>query len=94
MDGLGPDLTQVPWAEAYLHTKWHLDPCSHLAATDMGGKLVGSMLLWGRGAGSPPNTMWPRPRPTRMPSFILIHPTVWRRCTNVTDRQTTNGLIA
>ena len=23
-----------------------------------------------------------------MPSFILIHPTVWPQCTNVTDRQT------
>ena len=22
-----------------------------------------------------------------MPSFILIHPTVWPQCTNVTDRQ-------
>jgi len=27
----------------------------------------------GRGAGSPSNTMWPGPRPTRVPSFILIH---------------------
>jgi len=33
---LGPYLTTVAWAEAYLHTKWHLDPSSHLAATDMG----------------------------------------------------------
>ena len=34
------------------------------------------------------NTMWPGPRPTCMPSFILIHPTVWPQYTNVTDRQT------
>jgi len=27
------------WKGAYLRTKWHLDPCSHLAATDMGRKL-------------------------------------------------------
>ena len=40
----------------------------------------------GGGAGSPPNTMWPGPRPTCMPSFILISPTVWLQCTNVTDR--------
>jgi len=40
------------------------------------------------GAGSPSNTMWPGPRPTYMPSFILIHPTVWPQYTNVTDRQT------
>jgi len=53
----------------------------------------------GRGAGSPSNTMWPWPRPTCMPSFILIRPTVWPQCTNVTDRQdrtdrTDNGLKA
>jgi len=29
----------VVWAEAYLRTKWHLDPCSCLAAIDMGRKL-------------------------------------------------------
>ena len=27
--------------------------------------------------GSPSNTMWPGPRPTCLPSGILIHPTVW-----------------
>jgi len=49
--------------------------------------------------GSPSNTMWPGPRPTTLPSGILIHPTVWPQYTNVTDRtdrtwQTDNGLIA
>jgi len=46
--------------------------------------------FWGRGssAGSQSITMWPGPRPTRMPSFILIHPTIWPQYTNVTDRQT------
>jgi len=34
-------LTQVAWAEIYLSTKWHLDPSSHLATTDMGRKLGG-----------------------------------------------------
>jgi len=29
----------MAWAEAYLHTKWHLDPSSHLATTNMGQKL-------------------------------------------------------
>jgi len=28
-------------------------------------------------AGSPSNTMWPGPRPTPIPSGILIYPTVW-----------------
>jgi len=38
------------------------------------------------GAGSPSITMWPGPRPTCIPSFILIRPTVWPQYTNVTDR--------
>ena len=42
----------------------------------------------GRGAGSPSNTVWPGPRPTCTPSFVLIRPTVWPQCTNVADRQT------
>ena len=41
--------------------------------------------IW-RGAGSLANTMWPGPRPTCMPSFILIHINVWPQYTNVTDR--------
>jgi len=41
-----------------------------------------------RGAGSPSNIMLPGPRPTSVPSGILIHPTVWPQYTNVTDRQT------
>ena len=41
----------------------------------------------GGGAGSSSNTMWPGLRPSCMPSFILIRPTVWPQCTNVTDRQ-------
>jgi len=52
--------------------------------------------------GFPSNTMWPMLRPTTMPNFILIHPTVWPQYTNVTDRtdrqdrqsQTDNGPIA
>jgi len=32
---------KVAWAEAYLHTKWHLNSSSRLAATDMGRKFGG-----------------------------------------------------
>jgi len=78
--------TESPGPEAYLHTKWHLYPCSHLSTTDMNRKLR-VVPLWGRGAGSPSNTMCPGPRPTCVPSFILIHPIIWPQCTNVTDRQ-------
>jgi len=30
---------KVAWAEAYLHTKWHLSPSSRLSTTDIGQKL-------------------------------------------------------
>jgi len=53
----------------------------------MGRKFGGLCPFGGEGAGSPLNTMWPGPRLTCMPSFILIRPTVWPECTNVTDRQ-------
>jgi len=53
----------------------------------MGRKLGGCAPL-GEEAGSPSNTIWLGPRPTGMPSFILIRATVWPQCTNVTDRQT------
>jgi len=39
------------------------------------------------GAVSLSNTMSPGLRPTSVPSFILIHPTLWPQYTNVTDRQ-------
>jgi len=64
----------VAWAEAYLRTKWHLDPTTRLATTDMGQNWRLCPLL-GRTAGSSSKTMWPSPRPTSMPSFISIHPT-------------------
>jgi len=65
-------------AEAYLHAKCHLDPSSRLATVNMGRFFSGggSAPFWGGGAGSPSNTMWPGPRPTCVPSFILFHPTV------------------
>jgi len=38
--------------------------------------------------------MWPGPRPISVPSFILIHPTIWLQYTNITDRQTGQWSIA
>ena len=38
--------------------------------------LLCPFLWWG--AGSPSNTMWPGPRPTCVPSGILIHPVICR----------------
>jgi len=40
---------------------------------------------------SPSNTMWLGPRPTSVPSFILIHPVVLPQYTNVTDRTGQTG---
>jgi len=44
---LGPHLTLCAWAEAYLNTKWHLDPSSCLATTDVGRKLGGCAFFEG-----------------------------------------------
>jgi len=77
----------VAWAEAYLRTKWHLDPSCHLATTYKPKLRGGALPLCGRGAVSPPNAVCSGPKPTSMPCFVLIHPTVWRQYTNVTDRQ-------
>jgi len=38
---------KVTGDEAYLRTKWHLNPSGHLATTDMGWKLGRAMPLWG-----------------------------------------------
>ena len=84
---LGPNLAQCGWEEAYLHTKWHLDASSRLATIEMGRKFEGGLCPFaGGGAGSPSNTTWPGPRPTCVPSFILICQTVSPQYTNVTDR--------
>jgi len=80
---MSPHLTQCRLAEAYLPTKWHLDPSSRLATIDIGRKFgrgccafpLFFLFLWGAGFSS--NTMLPGPRPTSVPNSILIHPTVW-----------------
>jgi len=94
----GPRPASIPstHAEAYLHTKCQHDPSSRLATTDI-AENWGLCPCQGRGAGSrgaaesPSNRMWPWPRPTSMPSFILIHLTVCPQYTNVTDRQDRTG---
>jgi len=76
---LGPHLTQCRVNRgAYLRTKWHLDPCSRLAAIDKGRKFGRGVppVFW-EGAESPSNTKSPGLRPTSVPSVILIHPAVW-----------------
>ena len=84
---LGPRLAQcglgrglLPYQVAF----WSIQPFRHNRhAPKIGGLRP---ILGGGGARFPSNTMWPGPRPTCMPSFILIHSTVWPQYTNVTGR--------
>jgi len=75
----GSPSNTVAWGKAYLHTKWHHSPSSRLATTGIGRKLGAVPFCPFRrdGAGSPSNTMSSRPRPTSVPSGILIHAAVW-----------------
>ena len=78
---IGLVVHNVAWAEAYLRTKWHLDPSSRLPTTDMGQKLGAAVPpFWAGELGpqnSPSNTVWPGLRPTSAVLIgILIHPAV------------------
>jgi len=84
---LGPHLTQSRLGRGlppYQVASYAIQSFGH---NGYGPKIGGAVLLLG-GARSPSKTMWPGPRPTCIPSLILIRPTVWPQYTNVTDRQT------
>jgi len=83
---LGPHVTQCGLG-------WGLPPYQMASYTDADNACTHK--FWNCGAAvplsigeaeSPSNTMWPGPRPTCMPSFILIHPVIWPQYTNVTNR--------
>ena len=83
---LGPHLTQCCLGKGlppYKVASWSIQPFGH----NRYGPKIWGLCPFGGGAGSPANTIWPGPRPTSLPRFILIHPTVWPQYTNVTDRQ-------
>jgi len=70
------------WQE--LNSCWDGRPFGH---NSHGSKSGGLLCLSTGGAGSPSNTMWPEPRPTSVPSGILIYPTVCRNTPTLqTDR--------
>jgi len=48
-----------------------------LATTDMDRKLGRCAPFWGKLG--PRLTLWPGPRPTFVPSGVLMHPAVWPR---------------
>ena len=81
-------LTQCAWAEAYLHSKWHLDPSNRLATTDMGQNVGAAVPLLGRELGAHLTQFVARAKRTSMPNFVMIQPTVWPQYTKVTDRWT------
>ena len=72
---------KVAWVEAYTSiptTKWHLDASSRLYTIEMGRKLGrGAPPPFGVGSGVPSNTKSPGPRPSSIPSGVLIHAAVW-----------------
>ena len=82
----GPHLTQCRLSRGLLRAKWYPDASSRLVAIAMGRKL-GAVALLGGSWVLMYNTLWLRPRPTTMPSFILSHPAVGPQYTDVTDGQ-------
>ena len=48
-----------------------------LATIHVGRKVGGCCAPFRGGRWFPSNSMWPEPRPTSVPSGILIHPAVW-----------------
>jgi len=83
---LSPIYHSVAWAEAYIHTKWHLDPSRRLPTTDMGRKLGGCaplvelgphLIQCGQGRGLYLHAKF---------HVDAMHPTVWPQYTSVTDR--------
>jgi len=69
---LGPIQPDVAWAEAYVRTKWHLDPSSRLSTIDMDQKLGSCCAPLGGWKLSSHLTMQNGPRPTSVPSCIWI----------------------
>jgi len=84
---LGPHLTQRHLGRglpSYQVGYWSIQPFGHNRYSP---KIRRDVPVWGGGAGSPSNTVWPGPRLTFTPSFIVLHQTFWPQYTNVTDRQ-------
>jgi len=91
------------WRQAYLHNKWHLNPSSHLATTDM-GRTLGQLCSLGEGDLGPHLAQcgqgWGLPASQVSSAsdqpFGHSTPTSQTRQTERTDRQdrTDNGPIA
>jgi len=64
---------KVAWAEAYLHTKWHLSPFSRLATINGHRPKIGALCPFRGGELGSHLTVLPRMGPTSVPSGILMH---------------------
>jgi len=86
------DAISVPWT--YSKSSAVAEMGDRLATLDTARKVGGGGCCapFRGGAGFPSNTMWPEPRPTCIPSGILIHSTVWPQYIIVTDM--TNSPVA
>jgi len=74
---LGPHPTQCQVGRGlplYQVASWPMHPFCH---NRRGPKIGGLRPFLGSGARSPSSTVWPGPRPTSMPSAILIHQDIW-----------------
>jgi len=80
-DPRGNRLTQV-YLEQELSSNWDGRPFGHSKHKQKWGLLC--PFSW-RGAGFPYNTVSPEPRPTSIPSGILIRSAIWPQYTNITD---------
>jgi len=69
-----------------LSSCWDGRPFGH--NIDMGRKERSAVPLSGGGELSLHPRLWPGPRPTSVPSFVLIHPTVWSQRYRQTGQQT------
>jgi len=73
---LGPHLTQRCLGRglpSYQVASWFIQPFRY----NRHGRKVGGCDPFRGGAGSSSNTMSPWPRPTSVPSGILMHPAIW-----------------
>jgi len=73
---LGPRLTQCDLGRGLLPYQVASSPIQPFGHNRHGPKLGGGCALFSGGAGSPSNTKSPGPRPTSIPSGVLVHPAV------------------
>jgi len=88
--GLGPHPTQSHLGRGLRPCQVPASSLQPLGRIKHGPKIWGAQPpFWGGGAGYPSNTKSPGPRPTSIPSDILIHAAIWPQqiCGSMADIQ-------